>query len=68
MGKWGTARGGAPKVRVKVVNGVISIRVLFGMSCDGLVDRSHWDAQGGNEESNLVKDRVQGQVTIGVHG
>lgn len=43
MGKWGIVRGGVFKVRVKVVNGVISIRVLFGISCDGLVGRLYWD-------------------------
>lgn len=45
-----------------------SIRVLLEMRWDGFVGGSHRNSQSETEESNWIKDRVQGQVIIGVNG
>lgn len=50
------------------MGGYYGIRVLLGIRWDGLVSRSHRDPRDGTQESNWVKDRVQGQVIIGVNG
>lgn len=63
---WGTAKYWAPNTRVRVVNGVIKKLGLIRNEMGWLGWQVTQGLTGGTEASNWVKNRIQGQVIIGV--